>query len=112
MPERYSARAIGGNVIDVRAVEGAGTRIGLSGGVSSIDTASITANVRPPVVGGRVHIALAKDALPGQIRGRVTDAQGGVLPGVTIAFATRTGQMIAITDEGGTFLVSGIPPAR
>jgi hypothetical protein len=88
VPERYSVRTIGGNVI-----------------------ASSEADHLYRVLastGGGVRVTLASDALPGQIRGSVTDMHGGALPGVTVVFATARGQRTTVTTPDGSFLVSGI----
>ena len=47
----------------------------------------------------------------GTIQGRVADAQGAVLPGVTVtATQTATGLVrTAVTDENGAYLISNLP---
>ena len=95
VPDSYSVRAIDGNVVERRAMPGI-TAIGggLVGGVA----------------GGSVHITAVTNALPGQIRGRVTDAGGGVLPGATILLQTGGTLLNATTGSDGTFVLSGVPP--
>jgi hypothetical protein len=46
-----------------------------------------------------------------QVNGRVTDSSGAVLPGVTVtATQTATGLVrTAVTDDGGTYLISNLP---
>ena len=101
-PERYSVRAIGGNVIDVQklrettAFGSAGRDYGTVAGFSG-------ATFRGPV-----RISFANDGLPGQIRGRATDSTGAVLPGVTIDLQTAVGPKRAVTGSDGTYSISGV----
>ena len=48
----------------------------------------------------------------GVIQGRVTDAQGAVLPGVTVlaASASMLGQQTAVSSENGNFRFPAVPP--
>ena len=90
VPDNYSLRAIGGNVIDRRAINASGIGSGFAGGVG----------------GGVYRSAVA--ALPGQIRGRATDPSGGVLPGVTIDLVASDSHQTAVTGGDGTFVLSGV----
>ena len=119
-PERYSMRAIGGNAIDIGALNGAvafgstgggvvgGVVGGLTegpGGVGRGSSAGIGGAYRP----GLVRLSFASDGLPGQVRGRAVDGSGTALPGVTIELTTSRGTFTAVTDGGGTFLLSDVP---
>ena len=120
-PERYSVRTIGGNAIDVdklapeltisrsNGVEG-GVPGGIVGGVVG-GTATGSGGGRGVGAprGGTIRVSFA-DGLPGQIRGRVKDMSGAVLPGVTIELNTANGTMAAVTDASGSFSISGVPP--
>jgi len=88
VPDNYSMRAIGGNVIDRRTPDLVLHSLSGSGG-------------------GVYRSGVA--ALPGQIRGRVTDVAGGVVPGATIAFDAGATHQTAVTDADGMFVVSGVP---
>jgi hypothetical protein len=48
--------------------------------------------------------------LTGTITGRVTDEQGGVLPGVTVTLTGRTGSKIEVTDAKGEFRFVALDP--
>src|SRR6188508_386342 len=48
--------------------------------------------------------------LTGQISGRVTDAQGGALPGVVVTLASRRGESTQTTNEQGKFRFLGLEP--
>jgi hypothetical protein len=48
--------------------------------------------------------------LTGTITGRVTDEQGGVLPGVTVTLTGSTGSQTQVTDAQGAFRFMGLPP--
>lgn len=101
-PERYSVRAIGGNVIDVEKLGGA---IAFGGaereyrGVSGVGGGTLHSPVRISFVNG---------GLPGQIRGRAIDSTGAVLPGVTIDLQTATGPRSGVTGGDGTYLISAV----
>ena len=51
-------------------------------------------------------------ASPGEIRGRVADASGAVLPGVTIELGVDEFRRSTTTDSGGTYVLSGIPDGK
>ena len=105
VPDTYSVRAIGGNVIDRRTLhrlekrksrgraEGRGQAAFRVGGASSA---------------GMV-IMPADDAQPGQIVGRATDPSGAVLPGVTVVLELGAARLTAITGVDGTFLMTDVP---
>jgi len=99
-PENYSLRTTGGNVVDPDRLD------------RSIAAAFGRAITRRAV--GRSSFSTRSDVNgnPGQIRGRVFDSSGAVLPGVTIELAspalierTRT----ATTDRNGLFVLQAIP---
>jgi len=97
VPDNYSVRATDGNVIERRiARTSSGAAEGYVGGVA----------------GGRVgsvNVGPATNAKPGQIRGRATDVNGDVLPGVTVVVQNERGaQQTAVTGADGTFIVSGV----
>jgi hypothetical protein len=48
-------------------------------------------------------IPLAAQSLTGTITGTVKDEQGGVLPGVTMTLAGKTGTRTAVTDAEGIY---------
>jgi len=113
VPDNYSARPIGGNVIDresiARAIAdvsgnertglaagGRGRRAGMGGGVT----------------GGSVSIAAASGAPSGQIRGQAKDVTGAVLPGVTVVLDTGHSRQTAVTGADGSFALSGVPTGQ
>jgi hypothetical protein len=61
----------------------------------------------PPT--GNVRITGATNGTPGEIRGRATDGQGAVLPGVTILLEAGQVRRNAITDANGMFAISNVP---
>jgi hypothetical protein len=48
----------------------------------------------------------------GTLRGRVVDASGSVLPGVTVAVRSGDVQLSAVTRGDGTFMLRGVPPGQ
>jgi hypothetical protein len=96
LPDRFSAKPAGGNVIPARMVHGishgggigrgAGAASGWAGGMSSRVPSS------------------------GQIIGRITDASGAVLPGVAVRAAAPNGaQRTAQTDADGFYTLHDVP---
>ncbi len=49
-------------------------------------------------------------SLTGTVEGRVTDEQGGVLPGVTVTLVGRQGTQTAVTDGRGEYHFVGLNP--
>jgi Carboxypeptidase regulatory-like domain len=117
VPELYSVRATDGNVIDRAAFPGAiqmggselyrlgagsgsgsGSGRGMAGGVGGV-TGGVAGDIT----------VLGYAGLPGQIRGRATDATGTAVPGVTIAFNVGSFRHAAVTGADGTYLMSGLP---
>ena len=94
VPDRYSVRAIDGNVIERHAMPGLSPHVAL--GVDG-------------TAGGHVRIAAATNARAGQIRGRATDEQGAALPGVTIRLEAGGVHLTVITDADGKFVMSNVP---
>jgi hypothetical protein len=102
VPERYSTRVTGGNALDrvampAAVLHGADVQFARAGGVAG------------GVVRSPARVQEARGGLPGQVVGRVTDASGAVLPGVTIALAVNGRQLTAVTGEDGTYRLSGVP---
>lgn len=66
------------------------------------------------VIAAAVLLVLAATAsaqtLTGTIAGRVTDAQGGALPGVLVTLASRTGETTQTTNAQGDFRFLGLSP--
>jgi Carboxypeptidase regulatory-like domain len=58
-------------------------------------------------------IALAQRTTTGTIAGRIVDANGGVLPGVTVTVKSpeALGEFNAVTDAKGEYRVTNLPPA-
>jgi hypothetical protein len=54
--------------------------------------------------------AASAQTLTGSITGTIVDAQGGVLPGVTVSLVGRTGTRTAVTDETGTYRFQAVDP--
>ena len=130
VPENYSVRHVDGNAISHTIVhralrreaeqaqkdaavrlpgaigQGAGSGIGPgfgsgSGGGIFAGAASSQIVVRP-----------ATGEQPGSLRGRVVDAAGTVLPGVTVVVRSGDVQMSALTRTDGTFLITGVPSGQ
>src|SRR5262245_38333811 len=56
-------------------------------------------------------LAVSLSAADGVIRGEVTDASGGVLPGVTVTATTTDGRVVgtAVTDGVGRYAIKALP---
>lgn len=96
VPEQYSAKAIDGNVIDIRRFPVTSAPGGYH------PAANVKRSNRP------AYLTPAVGLLPGQIRGRVSDLHS-MLPGATVEI--RVGNYIAsiVTDARGEFTFSGVP---
>jgi hypothetical protein len=93
-PEHYSVRTIGGNVMDVKVLDRLASRT----------SATVGRGVASGIAGG--------DGPARLLTGRVVDASGAVVPGVTIEVATRAGLRSVVTDGDGAFAVSDVVPGR
>src|SRR5476649_1005457 len=58
-------------------------------------------------------MASAQRATTGAITGKIADASGGVLPGVSVVVSSPEvlGQFSAVTDVQGIYRVGNLPPA-
>jgi len=106
VPERYSARTVDGNAIDVSKI-----RDGLTG-YRTYYAPSTPGSTAPKIA---VADADPTGVTTGLVRGRVRDESGAVLPGVTIELSSpsfiekgRTG----VTDSQGEFVFLGIVPGN
>jgi hypothetical protein len=54
--------------------------------------------------------SVGAQTLTGTIQGKVTDQQGGVLPGVTVTLTGRTGSQTQVTDAQGAYRFIGLTP--
>jgi hypothetical protein len=98
LPDRYSAKPDGGNVIPARFISPA-PPYGVVGGVPG--------GVVGGVVGG---LDVLPPVSPGQIVGRVTDATGGAIPGARVIVAGSDGRAReAVTNGDGVYSVSAVP---
>src|SRR5262249_15225186 len=82
--------------------------------MTSEETTTMTQRVLRTVLAVLLLCAAQANAQQGttEVRGRVVDPQGGVLPGVTITVRNQDTGMFRETVSGadGTFIVSGIIP--
>jgi hypothetical protein len=90
-PDAYKARVIGGNVLNREAV--------LVNSVAASHPGAVDYTARVSAI----------DGTAGEITGRVTDASGAVLPGVTILVESPTATEQAVVRDDGTFKISGMP---
>ncbi len=112
VPDDYSAKTIGGNMIDRRLVSTttldadaeAGYGIGMGSGTG---TGRGTGH---GVAGGVVKMSV--DALPGQIAGRAMDTSGASLPGVTIVLDAGSSRRTTVTSSDGSFQIVGVPSGQ
>ena len=100
-PERYTLRTTGGNVIERTTVDHLflADQGGGSGGGFAVASG----------VGGGVFEQSATDGVSGEIRGRVADASGASLPGVTVELATPQLRRMVTSDATGAFSIPNVP---
>jgi hypothetical protein len=104
VPENYSVKATGGNVIERVAGE---TRFAAPVAVASRVVDGVSGGTVGRAGGGRYRAALV--GTPGQIVGRVFDSSGEVLPGATVEVEVGPVRRSAITDGDGVFRLSNVP---
>jgi hypothetical protein len=102
LPDQYSAKPIGGNVIPARLLPvPAGVVGGIVGGVAGGVAGSVGQTLTTRIVGR------------GEIMGRVTDPSGATVPGVVVTAVGVDGRRLqAVTDSEGVYSISGIPSGR
>jgi hypothetical protein len=112
VPENYSVRATGGNVIQRALADsvsaGALARVdGVSGGI----VGGVSGGIGPGYAGGTGggRYAPPPAGAPGQIVGRVFDQSGAVLPGTTVDVEVGRARRSATTDADGVFRLSRVP---
>jgi len=95
VPEQYQARAIDGNMIDAKRFRA--------------DSRGYRPAVYYPPTPSAAKLVSPVGVLNGQIRGRVADRQGGVIPGSSVRLNVGYYQATTLTDAGGMFTFSGVP---
>jgi hypothetical protein len=123
VPENYSVRTTGGNVIE-RVValaasdeseaapnEARGSVVGgVGGGIAGgSGTGRGTGAGYGGGTGGGRYVPRPPAALPGQIVGRVFDSSGAVLPGAMVDVEVGPARQSAMTDADGVFRLSAVP---
>jgi hypothetical protein len=98
VPEQYSARTIDGNVIDLHRYP----------------VSASYGGYRPPVYApaGATRLVPPVGVPPGEIRGRVVDVSGGVLPGATVEMRVGTYLASVVSGADGVFRFSNLPPGQ
>ncbi|HYM24720.1 MAG TPA: carboxypeptidase-like regulatory domain-containing protein [Vicinamibacterales bacterium] len=99
VPEQFSVRAFDGNVIE-----------------RSLTPVYSPVSAPAPRyhVADRMHVSDSRDeadvaGLPGQIRGRVIDPTGEVLPGVAVRFEAGPSSQVVSTGADGSYVLSNVP---
>lgn len=85
-PDTYALRTTGGNVIE--------------------QTAAVERSAGGSFIG---HVANGE---PGEVRGRVWDASGAVIPGVTIELVAGPFRGMATTNSNGDYVLTGVPAGK
>ncbi len=117
-PESYSLRPTGGNAIEQTVLEhlfiagrgpggfGAGVTGGVAGGVSGGVAGGFAEG--PPAASTKV----ISEGAPGEIRGRVVDSSGAVLPGVIVELSAAQARGTLVSDANGAFTFFNVPAGR
>ena len=112
IPDRYRADRFAGNAIAADLVgpidEESGEREGRGGGVGGGSGIGIGTAAGGSVIRRTFRDEAAITASNGQIVGRVVDAIGAPLPGVTITVAGSGRTQSAISDQRGVFVISNV----
>ena len=104
VPEQYEARAVDGNVLMRAPVSPRAGSSGVPGGVVGGVVGGLPESIRPSTASDR-----QVDGQPGQLRGRVTDSSGAVLPGVTVFLDANGVNRSVVTDRNGNYAFGSIP---
>ena len=95
LPDRFSAKPIGGNVIPASLIMEVPTPAGVEGSVGGTGGGSYRPGTGP---------------IRGQIIGRITEPSGAVLPGVTVTVTGPNNETTSTTtDEHGMYTLYGLP---
>ena len=98
LPDRYSAKASGGNVLPARLA------------AYTMEADHVRGGTVSGVVGGVADIPMPP-AAPGQITGRVIDQAGLPIPGAQITVRAVGGRTLTgVSDENGLYSIHGVPP--
>lgn len=97
VPEQYKARAIDGNVIDIHRFPTWSPQSGYIP-VAGPRERVIPARMVPPI-----------GVAPGQLRGRVVDSTGAVIPGATLRLTVGRYAAATASAENGEFVFAGVP---
>jgi hypothetical protein len=100
VPDEYSAKPIGGNMIDRRLVST----------TSGVDVGDAIVSASRDVPAGVVKMSV--DALPGQVAGRAMDTTGASLPGVRVVLEVNRSRRTAVTGPDGTFQIAAVPSGQ
>lgn len=106
LPDRFSAKPIGGNVIPSSLIMEAPTPVGAEG------TVGRGSGMGPGFGGGTGggSYRAGPAPVPGQIVGRITEPSGAVLPGVTVIVTSPNNETTSTTtDEHGMYTLYGLP---
>jgi hypothetical protein len=105
LPEQFSAKPTGGNVIPARMVQLASSSLEIDGiGYDRRDAG--------PATGGR-EMALTVLAPNGQLSGRIVDPTGAVLPGVTVTLTGPANERLTtVTGADGMYSFTGVPSGQ
>lgn len=107
VPEELRARRLDGTAIDIDRFAAAHRAApDMPWWTRGFAAPSGTAAAAAP----RVRITSLPAAPDGQVRVRVTEAQGGAMPGVVISVDNGQYQAETVTNERGEAVVSGVPP--
>ena len=108
IPDRFRADHFDGNVIDaglMRSWRG-DYRVAAQQGAAGGRVATLPAPPPPPAA-APLEVPVAN-----QLIGRVLEASGGVLPGVTVAVTNGSFRQTTTTDSSGVFTVYGVPAGQ
>ncbi len=104
VPEQYSARAIDGNVIDIHRFPVSPWSGGVYHPAAGESPAPLPQSSTKPA-----KLLSPAGVMPGQIRGRIVDASGAVMPGATVNVRIGSYSTTVVSDDTGTFMVSNMP---
>ena len=110
VPERYTARATDGNVLDRRMFPSIVPVAYASGVASGTIGAGSGGGIGPGDAEARARtFRLEGSPAAGEIRGRIRDQAGANLPGVTVTLIAENVRQTVTSDATGAYAFAGIP---
>ena len=107
LPDQFSAKPTGGNVIPARMVQLRSSSIEVDG------VGDLGVGTGPGAGGGRYSASQSLSDVSGRLSGQVVDSSGAALPGVTVTLTSPSrAAMTTVTGADGAYTFAGVPSGQ